>query len=222
MHGFSEWGISHGYLGLYLVLAVGVIVPLPEDTTLLFVGYLVSSGKFALIPAWSAATLGCLTGIMVSYTIGRSAGLMFVNRFGHYVGITPQRLERTTQWFHRVGKWGLLLGYFVPGVRHLTALIAGSSKVRFPVFMLFAGSGSLVWSSIFLALGYCLRGGWKRFGAGFRQHRFAVVIGVVLIMAAFLLWDWRRSVKAKRSAPRPKGQSQDGPVTGDGGQGSVH
>jgi membrane protein DedA with SNARE-associated domain len=220
MHGWNEWGVSHGYLGLFLILAAGVIVPLPEDTTLLFVGYLVSRGKFELIPAWSAAALGCLTGIMVSYMIGRSAGLMFVNRFGHYVGITPERLERTTQWFHRVGKWGLLLGYFVPGVRHLTALIAGSSKVRWPVFMLFAGSGAVIWASIFLALGYCLRDGWKRFGAGFNQHRIAVLLGVVLIMAVFLIWDWRRIMKAKRTALNAMGQASIGQATGDEGRGS--
>jgi membrane protein DedA with SNARE-associated domain len=42
MNGLPEWGTAHGYLGLFVVLAVGVILPLPEDTTLLFAGYLVS------------------------------------------------------------------------------------------------------------------------------------------------------------------------------------
>ena len=191
MHGLLHWGISHGYLGLFAVLAVGVMLPLPEDTTLLFAGYLVSRGQFALLPTWLAADLGCMTGITISYLIGRSAGLIVIKRFGHYVGITPQRLERTTEWFHRVGKWGLLLGYFVPGVRHLTALVAGSSTVRFPVFLLFAGSGALIWSSLFLTLGYFLRDEWKRFGAGFNEHRPLVVMGVVLLMAACLFWDWR-------------------------------
>jgi membrane protein DedA with SNARE-associated domain len=140
-----------------------------------------------------------MTGISISYMIGRSAGLMFVNRFGHYVGITPQRLERTTEWFHRVGKWGLLLGYFVPGVRHLTALVAGSSKVRFPVFILFAGSGALLWSSLFLTLGYFLGGEWKRSGAGFNPHRLGVVIGLVLIMTVCSFWDWRSRRKRRLS-----------------------
>ena len=197
MHGFLEWGTSHGYLGLFVVLAGGVIIPLPEDTTLLFAGYLVSRGQLAPLPTLLAADFGCMTGILISYLIGRSAGLMFLNRFGHYVGITPHRLNRTTEWFHRVGKWGLLLGYFVPGVRHLTALIAGSSKVRLPVFILFAGSGALVWSTLFLTLGYFLRGEWKRVGAGFNKHRLGVVIAVILIMSACLVWDWR--ARRKRS-----------------------
>jgi membrane protein DedA with SNARE-associated domain len=190
MHSMLKWGTSHGYLGLFLVLAVGVILPLPEDTTLLCAGYLVSRGQFALVPTWLAADLGCMTGITISYVIGRTCGLMIVNRLGHFVGITPQRLERTTEWFHRVGKWSLLLGYFVPGVRHLTALIAGSSKVRFPVFIIFAGSGALIWSTLFLSLGYILRDGWKRFGKDFNEHRTGIFIGVILITAVCFFWDW--------------------------------
>jgi hypothetical protein len=50
MHGLLEWGTSHSYLGLFVVLALGVILPLPEDTTLLFAGYLVSRGQLGL--AW--------------------------------------------------------------------------------------------------------------------------------------------------------------------------
>ena len=200
VHAWLEWCMSLGYPGLFVVLAVGVILPLPDDTTLLFAGYLVSRGQFALVPTWLAAYLGCMTGITISYMIGRSFGLAFVRRFGHYVGITPQRLERTTKWFHRIGKWGLLLGYFVPGVRHLTALAAGSSKLRFPVFVVFSGFGALIWCSVFLSLGYCLKDGWKQFDGDLNQHRLGIVIVTVLIMAAALVihWCWRRKRRLLR------------------------
>lgn len=79
----------------------------------------------------------------------------------------------------------------MPGARHLTARVAGSSKVRFPVFLLFAGSGALIWLSLFLTVGYFLRDKWKRFGAGLNEPRPLVVIGVVLLIAACLFWDWR-------------------------------
>jgi membrane protein DedA with SNARE-associated domain len=191
-HGMLEWGTSHGYLGLFAVLAVGVILPLPEDTTLLFAGYLVSIGKFAAVPTWLAADLGCMAGITISYTIGRTCGLMIVHRFGRHFGVTPERLQQATDWFHREGRWGLLLGYFVPGVRHLAALLAGSSKVRFPYFLVFAGLGALTWSSLFLSLGYFLGTGWKRFGASFGQHRIEVSAAVVLVMALAFYWEWSR------------------------------
>lgn len=201
VNGWLQWSTSHGYLGLFGVLAMGILFPLPEGTVLLFDGYLVSRGQFALFPTWLAAVLGCMTGIATSYCLGRSAGLIIVQRFGHYLGITPERLERTTEWFHRVGKWGVLLGYFVPVVRHLVALVAGSSKLRLPVFVVFVGSAVLIWSSVYLGLGYFLKDGWKEFQIGFNQHRLGIVTVAVLLMAviSFVDWSWKR----KRRSSQP-------------------
>ena len=201
VNGLLQWGTSHSYLGLFAVLAIGILFPLPEGTVLLFAGYLVSRGQFALLPTWLTAALGCMTGITSSYLLGRSAGFIFVKRFGHYLGITPKRLERTTEWFHRVGKWGVLLGYFVPVVRHLVALVAGSSKLRFPVFVVFAGSGILIWCSVYLSLGYFLKDEWKEFQIGFDQHRLGVITVAILIMAVISFFDW--SWKRKRRSSQP-------------------
>jgi membrane protein DedA with SNARE-associated domain len=82
-------------------------------------------------------------------------------------------------------------------------VVAGSSKVRYSVFILFAGTGAVIWSSLFLALGYFLRDRWKRFGAGFKEHRVEVILGVVLIMAVCLWWDWRRRRKMKMAIEAP-------------------
>ena len=201
VNGWLQWSTSHGYLGLFGVLGMGILFPLPEGTVLLFAGYLVSRGQFALFPTWLAAVLGCMTGIATSYCLGRSAGLIVVQRFGHYLGITPERLERTTEWFHRVGKWGVLLGYFVPVVRHLVALVAGSSKLRFPVFVVFVGSAVLIWSSVYLGLGYFLKDGWKEFQIGFNQHRLGIVTVAVLIMAVISFFDWSWKKKRRPSQP---------------------
>jgi len=55
MHSLVEWGTSHGFLGVFVVLALGMVLPRPEDSTLLFAGYLVSRGELA---ALSAAMFG--------------------------------------------------------------------------------------------------------------------------------------------------------------------
>lgn len=48
----------------------------------------------------------------------------------------------------------LIIGYFIPGVRHLTAYLAGISRIDFQKFMIFAYSGALLWSITFISLGY--------------------------------------------------------------------
>ena len=61
-----------------------------------------------------------------------------------------------------LGRWTLLIGYYIPGVRHFTAYVAGASWLEFPVFALFAYSGALLWSLSFITLGYCLGEQWSR------------------------------------------------------------
>ena len=41
---------------------------------------------------------------------------------GWAVEITGDRESHIQNWYDRVGKWGLLVGYYLPGVRHLIAL----------------------------------------------------------------------------------------------------
>jgi membrane protein DedA with SNARE-associated domain len=194
-----QWVAAHGYLGLFAVLAMGLLFPLPEGTVLLYAGYLVSRGQFALLPTWLVAVSGCMTGIATSYCLGRSAGLIFIKRFGRYLGITSERLERTTQWFHRTGKWGLLLGFFVPVVRHLVALVAGSSKLRFPVFVIFVGSAVVIWCSVSLSLGYFLKDGWREFQIGFAQHRLTIAFIAISTLIVISFLDWRRRRKRRHS-----------------------
>ena len=52
-------------------------------------------------------------------------------------------------WFDRVGHWALFLGYYIAGVRHFTAIVAGTSKLKFTHFMAYAWTGGLLWISTF-------------------------------------------------------------------------
>jgi membrane protein DedA with SNARE-associated domain len=202
MHALLEWGTAHGCLGLFVVLALGVILPLPEDSTLLFAGYLISRGQFAPGPTWLAAIGGSVTGITISFAIGHFGGSVFLSRLERHFGITHRQIDRLAEWFHRVGKWGLVLGCFAPGVRHLMALAAGTARMRYSIFILFAGSGAVVWSSLYLILGFYLGGRWRSFDAGFKEHRLAIVVAAVVVLAAGFLWEgWsRRRAKARVGA----------------------
>jgi membrane protein DedA with SNARE-associated domain len=192
-------------LGLFVVLAVGVVaLPVPEDTVLIFAGCLVYRQKFALLPTWLAAFSGCITGITLSYLLGRSIGFVLLTRKGHLSGYISDRVERAEAWFHRVGKWGLLLGYFVPGVRHFIAIAAGASRLRFPVFALFAWSGAMFWSTSFLMLGYLVGEEWKQLEQHMRKPQFAVLIAVAVAAVACSLLRRRKAMGCSRDSEKTK------------------
>lgn len=169
---------QYGYLAVFALLMLGVIgLPVPDETLLLFAGYLAFKGKLALAPVMVAALLGSICGISVSYGLGRIVGHSLALSLGPRFGVGAEQLEAVRAWYGRWGKYALLIGYFVPGVRHLTAFVAGSSKLSPAVFAVFAYTGALCWSAGFLVLGYVLGEEWARLSGPI--HRALVVMALV-------------------------------------------
>ena len=128
------WIAQYGYLAIFGLLMLGIVgLPVPDETLLTFTGYLVFRGHLSLPLAFAAALAGSTCGITISYTLGRTFGLELIHRYGRYMRITEEHVEKAHAWFERVGHWGLTFGYFIPGVRHLTAYAAGMSDWSRPV-----------------------------------------------------------------------------------------
>jgi membrane protein DedA with SNARE-associated domain len=51
-------------------------------------------------------------------------------------------LDQVRAWYERKGKYGLVISYFIPGIRHLAAYVAGSSWLPLPVFATMPTSGT--------------------------------------------------------------------------------
>lgn len=151
----TYWLLHYGSITLFILLALGIVAfPIPEETLMVFTGILMSSGKLPIPPTILAALGGSLCGITISYLLGRTAGSFMIHKYGSWMGITEERLQKTHAWFEHYGKWSLFVGYFIPGVRHFTGLVAGTTALSFDQFMLFAYTGGFFWVTTFLSLGY--------------------------------------------------------------------
>jgi len=181
-----SWIAQYGYPALFALLMLGIVgLPFPDETLLIFAGFLVFKNELALIPTLATAFLGSICGITVSYSIGRGLGRYLVPLVGHALRIRAEDLDKVREWYVRWGKYALVLGYFVPGVRHLVALIAGSSKLPLVVFVPFAYTGGLIWSGTFISMGYALGEEWEHASA--TVHRLLIVVaGIVFVTLAGL------------------------------------
>jgi membrane protein DedA with SNARE-associated domain len=151
----SHWLIQYGSIALFLLLVSGIIIlPIPEETLMILAGVLMSNGKLSIPSTIIAAYAGSICGISVSYILGYTAGHYLISRYGGWIGIKEKQLQQVHNWFERLGKWALMIGYFIPGVRHFTGFVSGMSYMDFKQFALFAYSGAIIWVSIFLSLGY--------------------------------------------------------------------
>ena len=117
-------------------------------------GTFMNQGKLPIHSTILAAICGTICGISISYLLGRTAGHFLIIKYGKWIGLTDKRYQNTHDWFEKFGKWTLFIGYFIPCVRHLTGVAAGTTELSYKHFALYAYSGAVVWVSLFLSLGY--------------------------------------------------------------------
>ena len=71
----QHWIGQYGYFGIFALLVLGIVgLPVPDETLLTLVGYLLYRGKLNLAPALAAVLLGSVCGITISYLLGRTTG----------------------------------------------------------------------------------------------------------------------------------------------------
>ena len=189
------WITQYGYLAIFVLLIFGIVgLPVPDETLLTFTGYLIYRRELSMPLAFAAAVAGSASGMTISYALGRSFGLALLHRFGKHVHLTPERLARAHAWFERIGHWALTVGYFIPGVRHLTAYAAGMTEVAPHQFALFAYSGTVLWVTAFLSLGYFLGERWKVVELHVERYLVGLSIALAVLLGGYWIWrKWGRS-----------------------------
>ncbi len=189
----AHWVSHYGYAAIFSLLVSGIVgLPVPDESLMTFAGYLVYTRHLALVPTYAAAALGSMCGITVSYIIGRCVGLYVLHRYGWLFHITPERVEKVHDWFDRFGTWTLLIGYFIPGVRHFTAIVAGTSELRPQHFAVFAYSGALIWSATFIGLGYFFGEQWSQVLEHAHRHIAVFALIALLLILLYLTWRFRK------------------------------
>ncbi len=183
-----HWVVQYGYAALFVSMMLGIIgLPIPDETLLMFAGYLVYKNSLQLPYVLLSAFFGSIAGISLSYEIGRRYGLTLLLKF-RLPFFSKEKLESARDWYRRFGKWILIVGYFIPGIRHLTAFTAGMSGLRYRSFGMFAYTGALLWSATFVLLGKLVGGQWKAVSDEIRSNLFlgAGIVALVLIAGAVL------------------------------------
>ena len=196
---FIHWVSTYGLAALFALLMLGVFgLPVPDETLLTFTGVLVRQGHMHFVPAWLTAAAGSMCGITLSYVLGRTAGATIVTRYGRWLHITEAQLRSVEQWMEHGGRWILTIGYYIPGVRHLTAIVAGSTRVPYRIFSGYAYLGAAVWSLSFITLGWYVGERWEAALATVHRHIVLASIALVLPGAAYAIvhaWWLRRRLR---------------------------
>lgn len=191
--------IAHyGYIGIFGALVLGIVgLPVPDEVLMTYSGYLISQGRLSYILTLLVAVVGSFAGMSVSYFIGRKFGYPLLEKHGRKIRITKEKLDHTRRWFEKFGKFALTLGYFIPGVRHLTAYFAGISGWPYRTFLSYAAPGAILWAFTFITLGTYLGKHWLAVTEAI--HKYLLLVFVLLVLVLILLWFLKRKPKANQA-----------------------
>lgn len=188
--------IEHfGYFGIIVVLIGGIVgLPIPDEVLLTYVGYNVFQGKLIYILSLLSAFLGAAGGISLSYYIGYKFGLPLLTKFGPKFHITDQNINFTKNLFKKIGPPLLLIGYFIPGVRHLVAYIAAINKFPFRKFLVYAYIGAFIWIFTFITLGTKLGQNWNQVEFYVSKYSLYLMFCLLIILLIFFYF-WKKRVR---------------------------
>ncbi|WP_434510433.1 VTT domain-containing protein [Desulfitobacterium sp. AusDCA] len=182
---------QYGYVVLFVALMLELIAfPTPGETLMTYCGFLVFQGKLDWGISIIVASLGVMSGITISYFISRTLGTPFFRKYGSYIHIGPDKLEKTSRWFERYGNGLLIVAYFVPGVRHITGYFSGIAKIPYKKFALNAYIGAFIWTGTFITLGKILGSNWEKFHGAIK--RYLIIGGIILAVVLLCIYFYRR------------------------------
>ncbi|MCY8856962.1 DedA family protein [Bacillus atrophaeus] len=174
---------SLSYFGIFLALCIEFI---PAEIVLPLAGYWVSKGDMTLIGVIIAGSLGGVAGPLTLYWIGRYGGRPFLERFGKYIFIKPEALDKSDQFFRKHGGFVAFSGRFLPGVRTLISIPCGIAKMNVWAFSIYTFLAMLPITFVYVYLGVKLGQNWKEVGSILDQYMLPAGICIVLVFAIYL------------------------------------
>jgi membrane protein DedA with SNARE-associated domain len=196
---------QYGVLLVFLnVLVTQLGAPLPAVPTLVVAGSLAAAGgPLALAGTMAAVVAGCLLGDSFWYVAGRryGAGVM---RLLCRISLSPDScVQRSELRFQRWRGQVLLVAKFVPGLSTVGSSLVGAMRLRWPLFVLFDGLGSLLWAALWTGLGYTFAASVDRVlsavaSAGTLAIQLLLALLVLYVLARW--WQRRRLLHTLRMA----------------------
>ncbi len=148
------WVRDWHYLGVFLLMAMeSSVLPVPSELVIPPAAYWASQGQMSLFGVVLAGTAGSYVGAMVMYYASRILGRPLMIRYGKFIMVSPEKLERAETFLERYETGGIFFARLLPVIRHLIGIPAGIVRMAPGPYSLMTVIGSAVWCTVLAVFG---------------------------------------------------------------------
>lgn len=158
-----DWYMQNvNYWSIFVCMTIeSSIIPFPAELIVPPAAWKAASGNLSfplvVIVSTMGSVMGALVNYLLAYTLGRKCIYAFADsRWGKLCRVSPEKIERSEQYFLKYGKSSTFVGRLTPGVRSFISLPAGLVKMPLKNFILYTAMGSGIWNLILATVGFFL------------------------------------------------------------------
>ena len=186
-----------GLVGSALLMVLeNVFPPMPSEAIMGSAALAIQSGSMQFWPVMVVATLGTLVGNYFWFWIGDRWGYErlgpFIDRWGRWLTLEWEDVERTTRFFERHGHWVVFLMRTAPVMRTMISLPAGLAHMNKLKFCTFTAAGAALWNAILI-------GGMQWLARTFENSDVVSWIVIATLVMALVAYVWRLATWKPRS-----------------------
>ena len=187
--------LTHGALWFYVFIFLSNVLenffpPYPGDTVTFVGGYLAGTNHLFLPLVFLSACLGCLSGAMLLYLLGKNKGRKIFLKNGKRI-FDRAHLEKVERWFKKYGEKVLVLSRFLIGVRSVIALTAGVGNVNLKKMTFYTSISIILWNGIILFSAFRVQQNWREILEIIQIYNKTVLIIVTVVALVWLVKVFR-------------------------------
>ncbi len=203
----------YGYLAVFfLVMIEDFGIPVPGETILIAAAIYAGNQQLNIVAVGLIGFLAAVIGDNIGFAIGHYGGRALALRWGKYVFLTEERLNKAEYFFDHHGGKIIVVARFIEGLRQVNGIIAGITGMHWRRFAIFNAIGAALWVGTWVSLGYLAGNNIGTIYRYITDYSLYVAIALVVIIAALIA---RRLVRRRRSAQaKPEAPGSGTPTTG--------
>jgi membrane protein DedA with SNARE-associated domain len=196
-----------GYLAVGgVVMLEDFGVPVPGETILIAAAVYAGAGRLNIVAVGVVGFLAAIIGDNIGFAIGHFGGRALALRFGRYVFLTSERLDKAESFFERHGGKIIVVARFIEGLRQANGIVAGITGMHWRRFLAFNALGAALWVGVWVSVGYLAGTHITAIYAQVTRYSLYALIALGVLVVAFIarhLLRLRRRWASPRPAPGP-------------------